>query len=155
MAAGFGIFSLVPVKARRTMIHYISPSGHRRVVRLAVVYSGIGCKNVRSLSPPPPPRIRVPCIIVTAFQYNPEYEQVTGDEGQPEYVCVLVVGPGDRLVGRARGSNMKLAKQRACVELLVVRRATLRVFRCVFVYCSMYCMYVCVLFCFLLAFWSG
>lgn len=53
-------------------------------------------------------------------QAIPEFEQVTGGEGQPEYECTISVGPEDRVVGKGRGSNMKAAKQHASRELLTV-----------------------------------
>ena len=55
------------------------------------------------------------------MQTIPEFEQVTGSEGQPEFVCTIRVGPEDRLEGRGRGPNIKSAKQKACQELLTVR----------------------------------
>lgn len=54
------------------------------------------------------------------MQAVPQYEQVTGAERQPAYECHWSVGPEDRLVGHGRGTNMKAAKQAACVDLLTV-----------------------------------
>eukprot|EP00752_Nemacystus_decipiens_P003542 g3268.t1 len=75
---------------------------------------------------PPPLKVekRSPAMVLNdysmqaKFQVIPEFEQVTGDEGQPEYVCSISVGPEDRVVGKGRGSNMKAAKQQASRELL-------------------------------------
>ncbi|CAM9820819.1 unnamed protein product [Scytosiphon promiscuus] len=76
---------------------------------------------------PPPLKVpaRSPAMVMNdysmqaKFQPAIEYEQVTGEEGQVEYICTIKVGPGDRIVGDGRGSNMKASKQQASRELLV------------------------------------
>ncbi|CAM9930970.1 unnamed protein product [Pylaiella littoralis] len=76
---------------------------------------------------PPPLKIsgRSPAMVLNTysmqakFQALPEYEQITGEEGQAEYMCSIKVGPEDRIVGIGRGSSMKAAKQQASREVLV------------------------------------
>ncbi|CAM9693600.1 unnamed protein product [Ectocarpus sp. 4 AP-2014] len=75
---------------------------------------------------PPPLKVpnRSPAMVINdyamqaRFQAPADYEQVTGEDGQAEYLCTISVGPEDRIVGRGRAPNMKAAKQQASRELL-------------------------------------
>ncbi|CAM9216909.1 unnamed protein product, partial [Ectocarpus sp. 8 AP-2014] len=75
---------------------------------------------------PPPLKVpnRSPAMVLNdyamqaRFQAPADYEQVTGEDGQAEYLCTISVGPEDRIVGRGRAPNMKAAKQQASRELL-------------------------------------
>ncbi|CAM9539666.1 unnamed protein product, partial [Ectocarpus sp. 13 AM-2016] len=77
---------------------------------------------------PRPPPLKVPnrspamvfndYAMQARFQAPADFEQVTGEDGQAEYLCTISVGPEDRIVGRGRAPNMKAAKQQASRELL-------------------------------------
>ncbi|CAB1117608.1 unnamed protein product [Ectocarpus sp. CCAP 1310/34] len=77
---------------------------------------------------PRPPPLKVPnrspamvfndYAMQARFQAPADYEQITGEDGQAEYLCTISVGPEDRIVGRGRAPNIKAAKQQASRELL-------------------------------------
>ncbi|CAM9412766.1 unnamed protein product [Choristocarpus tenellus] len=52
------------------------------------------------------------------FQAVPDFEQVSGKDGQLEYLCSFSVGPNDRITGEGRGTSMKTAKQHASLAML-------------------------------------